>query len=493
MKKILLLLCLLIPFLLFAQKKQGEQLVDSLVKALPALSADTIKVKVLYDISSGYRAYNASEGIKFADQALELSTRLHWQKGIAMAYGALGSNYTGKSDYPQALEKLFKALAINETIGNIKGQAVNLINIGVVYMKKGDQNTALNYYYKSKTLYEKLRDNNGISLNLNNISIVYQEQKNYAKALECYELALTIAREEDNKAQISTTLGNIGVVYYFRKEYSRALSVHFAALKISSELGNKGLEADNMGNIGVCYRNIADETSLYEKGDSLIPKGKQANLQLSVDYFTRAINLGTEIGYLDAVQEFYSGLSETYALMGDKDKTLETYKRYVSIKDSIASADISVKIANLEARREMEVKDKELEIATLKVANTRIERILYIVGIVLLLAAIVIITRKFNLQKKSNDELSRERKKHLQHIRAQEDVLKNFSQVQSHDLRGPVATIIGLAKLYDKENPEDPDNKMIIDDITEVSVKLDKLITNLIKKENKLTSGSSEQ
>ncbi|PQJ11197.1 hypothetical protein CJD36_005165 [Flavipsychrobacter stenotrophus] len=492
MKKILLLVYFTIPTMLFAQKKQGQQLVDSLLKVLPTLQSDTIKVKVLYDISSGYRAFNASEGIKYAQQALELSSDLDWQKGKAMSYGAIGSNYTGKSDYPKALENLFKALSINESINNTKGQAVNLLNIGVVYMKKGDQQTALSYYYKSKTLYEQLRDNNGISFNLNNISIIYQEQKNYTKALECYKLALNIASNENNKTQISTTLGNIGVVYFFQKEYDKALAAHFAALKISEELGNKGLSADNMGNIGVSYRNIAGESTLYVKGDSLIPKGKQANLQLSVEYFTRAIKQGREIGYLDAIQEFYSGLSETYMLMGEKDKALESYKEYVAIKDSTGSADIRLKIANLEATRAMELKDKELEIEKLKVANTRKERVLYISGLLLLLATVAIVFRKFYFQRRSNRVLSIEKRKYLQHIKVQEDVLKNITHVQSHDLRGPVSTILGLAKLYDQEHPDDPDNNTIINDIIDVSVKLDKQITSLIKKENKLAADSKD-
>ena len=491
MKRILLLFYFLIPTVLFAQK-QGEQLVDSLLKALPALPTDTFKVKVLYEISSGYRSFNASEGIKYGQQALEMSTNLEWQKGIAMSYGAIGSNYTGKSDYSKALENLFKALAINETIGNIKGQAVNQINIGVVYMKKGKNSTALSYYYKSKKLYEQLRDNNGVSLNLNNISIIYQEQKNYTKALECYNLALDIAKNENNRTQISTTLGNIGVVYFFQKDYKESLAAQFAALAISRELGNKSLMTDNMGNIGVSYRNIAGETTLYLNGDSLIPKGKQANLKLSVDYFNKAIALGREIGYLDAIQEFYSGLSETYTLMGDKEKALESYKQHVSIKNSINSADIKLKIAGLEATREMELKDKELEIEKLKVANTRKERVLYISGIILLLGAVIIIFRKFYSQRRSNQALSMEKRKYLQQIKVQEDVLNDITYAQSHDLREPVSTIVGLAKLYDQENPNAPENKAIIKDIVEVSVKLDNRITSLIRKENKLAAESKD-
>src|SRR6185437_7439605 len=74
-----------------------------------------------------------------------------------------------------------------------------------------------------------------------------------------------------------------------------------------------------------------------------------------------------------------------------------------------------------------------------------------------------------------------EQKKHLLKIEAQNEKLKEIAWIQSHKVRGPVASILGLANLFN-DNPTDPINKQILDGIKTAVHNLDKIIREVVDK-----------
>lgn len=73
-----------------------------------------------------------------------------------------------------------------------------------------------------------------------------------------------------------------------------------------------------------------------------------------------------------------------------------------------------------------------------------------------------------------------ERIEQLLMIQEQNEKLKNIAWIQSHKVRGPVATILGLINLLDISQPEDPANKDILLGIKEVSLQLDNVIREVV-------------
>ncbi len=72
-------------------------------------------------------------------------------------------------------------------------------------------------------------------------------------------------------------------------------------------------------------------------------------------------------------------------------------------------------------------------------------------------------------------------KKSEQQVMAQNEALKKIAFIQSHEVRRPVATILGLINLIDKENMNEPFNAIVIDKL-EVTVKeLDEVIHRTVK------------
>ena len=79
-----------------------------------------------------------------------------------------------------------------------------------------------------------------------------------------------------------------------------------------------------------------------------------------------------------------------------------------------------------------------------------------------------------------------EQRKHLSRIEEQNSALREIASIQSHKVRGPVATILGLTQLFAKHDLNSPENAEIIEGLTLVASDLDKIIRDVVAKSNKL-------
>jgi PAS domain S-box-containing protein len=68
---------------------------------------------------------------------------------------------------------------------------------------------------------------------------------------------------------------------------------------------------------------------------------------------------------------------------------------------------------------------------------------------------------------------------HTRMIEMQNEQLKKISWMHSHEVRGPLSSIMGLVQLFNKENRADPDNSDIIDMLNEAAKKLDAVVRRI--------------
>lgn len=408
--KYLFALLLFAPLLLRSQTKQ-QVYIDSLLKVISKSQADTVKADLLSRVSFTYLSSDPEEGIKRGEEALALSQKLGWKKGIANAYNSIGSNYRIKADYPMALENFLKALEVNEEIKNETGIANNLGNIGIVYKKQGDFTNAVIYYEKALKLFEKMGDKKGMAINLGNIGIVYNTQKKFSKAL-AYELkALGIWDSLGNKKNSAIWLGNISLVYGDSGLYSEAIKYAENALVTNVSLGIKKGIAENYRSLGSFYFGIS-------KDSTSSPATKANARKLAIEFLEKAKAIAYELGDLVNLQEINEILFRVHEADGNYKAALENYRQFVFYKDSISSERTKEKITNLVTQRELSIRDKEIkiglqqiEIDRLAVAKKRNERVFYIVGILVLLVVITIVYRNYRIQQRTNRLLAIEKEK----------------------------------------------------------------------------------
>lgn len=537
MKFYLILFLAITPYSLYAQK-QGQPLIDSLLRELLIAKEDTNKVKLFGQLSFTYSNINPDEGIRLGQKAIDLSSKLSWEKGIAIAMLDLGVNHEAKSDhvkaleyyhnaliryerigdkssisrilastalvylaqsnYPKALEYDFKALTINEELDKRKSCAMILENIGTIYFEQKEYVKTTEYYTQALTIYNDLGDKESVAKNLGNSGIVLAARGEYAEAVKQQLKALKIHRELGKINSIQINLTNIGDDYDHLKDYPNALKYQLKALQMSEELGNKNSIAINLGNIGETYFNMAKDSATTVSSKKLVDEGKEANLHHAIRYLGKAVSICTEIKFFGPLVEFSQYLSEAYFLSADYKKAFESLKQYTVTKDSVFSVQNKTQITNLEEERvdelrkkEMLIKDEQIQINALTISRKQTQQELSIACIILLLVVVGIVLKSLYVYRRSNYALVKEEKMHLllieeqiDRLKKQTSVLKEISHMQAHDVRGPIATILGLVRIFNFENFSDPTNKIVIEGIASITEKLDTAVKDVIKKEN---------
>lgn len=233
-----------------------------------------------------------------------------------------------------------------------------------------------------------------------------------------------------------------------------------------------------LGNIGQFYLVIAKDSNVI-KPDSLISADKKTNLITAVKFLDSALAISRSLGEVNDARITSLDLSEALELLGNYKGALSMYKQHVAYKDSIFSEENIDKIAAIEKQRAREIKDKDIQIAKLRTE-------VYAICIAILVVVMIYIGYRLARQIKSNKQLANDRAGHLKRIASQSKILEHIAHIQSHDLRGNVATILGLSKLFNFDEASDPFNKEIIHNIDIVATKMDGVITEVINEENKL-------
>ncbi len=317
--KIYLLIILLLGFRQFSLAQ--NHMIDSLRNALKVSQADTNRVNIQNTLGKQYIYISEfPRADSFANEAIKLSEKLNFKKGIAKGYSAIGIVYYYQGDLAKALEYYFKSLKIAEEIGDKTLMLSNIGNVGIVYSNQGDYPKALEYYFKALKMAEESKDKNKIANDLGYIGVVYKNQKDYKKAVEFYNKALDMAREVNNRHLIITNVGNLGNIYTNEKEYDKAIDYYKQALEMAKEDGDKSSVSTNMGNIG---------SVLIE----------QKKLKEAEDYLLKAYAIAKETGDIVNVKECEHNLSELYYREGKWKESLDLYKKYIVNRDSIYNED----------------------------------------------------------------------------------------------------------------------------------------------------------
>ncbi len=121
-------------FAIFLNNKKLKFLVIFFFSQLCGYSQnDTNDVIALQNKSELFQQTNQLDSILFYEnEALIISKKINYRSGIAHSLSNFGLVYKMKGDYPKALENLFKALGIYESLGYKAGIIINLGNIGTV-------------------------------------------------------------------------------------------------------------------------------------------------------------------------------------------------------------------------------------------------------------------------------------------------------------------------------------------------------------------------
>lgn len=476
MRKLWVFLLLMCVSLTSAQK-EGQALVDSLLVELSRQPEDTSKVSLLNTLSFTYQNIDPYKGKVYGKRAMFLAQKLQWTNGLASAYRNIGINESVNSNYKAALAWYFKGLELRPSK---KTKSDLLRSIGLVYTFMTEYDKALDYDMRALQLSETIGDRRGQAAVLSNIGIVYYDLMDFKKAVAYYEKARRINEEMGNLIYLSNNLGNLGNCSLELRQYEKAIDYYQKAIAINQSLGDLDNEAINLGEIASVYFKLGDydKALQFTRRSQILnqktgnERGEVANIALTADVKLAlakktggrdrdnlireaiAINarereIFARLNDRNGLASVYDQLSHSQELLGNYKLSLDYYRLSVAYKDSVFNSENKETIKNLEDKRSIDLRDKQIELNKLTLKAKDREMLFYLFGIGALIVIGALLFWQNKNRQKSNRKLTA---LNAELDQANQTKTKLFSII-GHDLRGPVSHIYQFLELQ-KTDPD---------------------------------------
>lgn len=365
MKAVLTCILFCIPFVFFAQGKE----IDSLKNAIERHpDRDTLKLKMLNDLTYLYYSYDTKEGIRTADSAIFLAKELNHKKLLAGAYQNKAHNYWAQGKDTLAMQLYNEAMDIYLRQGDSVLWARTVFNTGLIFFGRSDYNASTQQYLKAYAIFEKKKDSFLMAKMLNGIGINKMYVSEFSSALEEFLKASRLFEVLDKTETVdyANIQSNIGLLYYKLENLDLALKYQLIALDLFQKLGHQESIANALTNLGNVYnvlenprKAIDHYQQAYEIMKAIDHKRGMANAltNIGVALFSLEDYAGTielmnqtkvvyqELGDANNLADVYSYLGQSYMGLSDRAYNQEYLER--SKKNFMLSLDNAQKVGSL--------------------------------------------------------------------------------------------------------------------------------------------------
>ena len=386
-----------------------------------------------------YKLDKYSEAIDWFQKALDMQREMGDLESVATTLNNIGLNYKMRGNNDKAIEYYEQTIRIDEELGKGNEIAKTLNNIGMVYRVWGKYDKAIEYFERSLGLRKNLDDQPGVSKSLNSMGLVYTDWKKYDQAIQNFRESLKIEESLNNQSEIAIRLNNLGRVFFYKNEYDTALLYFGRTLEIQDRIKDLDQIALAYNNIGKVYlaqdqfedaaRYLSSALDLYTKlgkeGEIATALANLSNINREMGHEEKALQLldsstiiAGRLNIRKQVQQNYLYYSEIYSDLKNYQKSLEFYKKYSEVKDSVFSEEVLSQLSDFQIKYETEKKENEIQILrqneviqSLAIKKQTILRNFMLAGSALLLALAGMIFYSLQLKKKDNRIIASAREK----------------------------------------------------------------------------------
>jgi signal transduction histidine kinase len=324
--------------------------------------------------------------------------------------------------------------------------------------------------------------NPGISATLNFIGRNLGKMGNYDSA----ELFIIRAKElEETSPQpgytISYIYNNLAEVYLGKGELNLSLYYYKKS---------EALDASKKSPFGMTFT---------LNGLALVYK-QMGQFEMAIDAIKQSLQISIKYLYRDKAKESYTILFEIYESQKDFENALEAFKRANEYQDSIFSDEKLRTIENLKINYETDMMQSENELlrkdAQLKSSQLSKRNLLLVIGGGggLFLILVIFLLYRNGRERNAHNRLLADYNSNLEHQVKKQTIdlqqtnlelikhngqLEQFGYIASHNLRSPVARIMGLASLAKIEPALPAGVADIVNRLHESAIDLDEIISEL--------------
>lgn len=357
---------------------------------------------------------------------------------------------------------------------------------------------AITYFQQSIALNQQLKNESGIAKLHSNLAMIYSDLRDYEKSLSYFQLALDYRLKHGEPSEIISTYINKSVVLNNLKRHSEAAKNLEEALLLATQTTDDSQMKSCYGMLSETYEKAGNQEKaieyfhLYrtfhereqrERSKAVRREADQAKLtalQLELQKKEQALQL------IEASRELRHNEAEL--------KNMSTELR--ALYDSTTKHELAMRVL----KHELELEQAKIAQVEAKHHAQRLWTGIAILCCLMVLFSVILLYRNYHYKKKTNQQLNvqnesirqlnenleeevekrtAELTQTLSHLEKRNRELDQFSHVISHNLRGPVARILGLGKVLNRDNPSDPMNVEVFDRMVLATKNLDGVVKDL--------------
>ena len=386
---------ILLVLLTFTTATAQQKVIDSLKNELQNTKEDTSRVLVLGELARNLYLSKPDTTLLLAQQAYDLSQRLHYTRGMALSLNRIAVSYSALGDYPKALLLFTKSLALSQTINDSLGISQAYNNIGDTYMTQKEYTKALGYFKRAHACVSAGMKLYPQMIFLLNIGECYLRLQQYDSAL--FYLQTSYAKVK--RLQYDDLYGdferNLGEVEAARNHLAAAFDYLHQGVASSAAV-------EDMQNVSKTYKTLALLYQNLRRPDS------------AIFYAKKALAAAQEGSYNQGIFETSSLLTELYEGRSDAE-AFRYLKLATAAKDSLFSQDKVKQLLSISFEEKQRAQELEAARAESR-SKIRLFALLGILGVFLLLALILY---RNNRQKQQANTVLQQQKMEIENTLAE--------------------------------------------------------------------------
>lgn len=482
---VLLVYCIS-PFLAIGQATN----IDSLKRVLKTEIPDTLRLNILFEVSSYYGETDLDKSLETVYEILKVAERAGIQKDVCRGYMEMG-NTQRKMNFPldTVLNTFEKVLACCESTNDLDCKGRAYVGIGGIYYLNGHGVNAVSYFQKSLKVAEVSKDTLSIIASYANMANVLNDRKEYYKAIDYSVQALNYAKESNDLSRVGQITHNLGNSYYLLESFDTALVYYEEALLSKQEINAELSQIFTLA----CIGGIHVYEGRFELAQDYLEEGYKIARKLDYPIGMRTVatyrclNALKQERYNEAIQlardglsyytpdekdgytaDFHNMLSESFENINQHDSALVHLKIAQEINDSIFLIDKETQIQQLEIGFQLKQKDTENELLKTEQAFTQQKLTARNYLLIGLATALLLafgwgftLLRNIREKKKMNSLLESQVAERTQELVAANEQLqkanyelKSFNHIASHDLKEPIRNVGNYVGIISRQLPD---------------------------------------
>jgi signal transduction histidine kinase len=170
-------------------------------------------------------------------QALRLREETENKQGMAWANNNIANVYLEQGNFENSLVYYHKALALQTAIKDSMGMGNSYKNMGWLFVRRKEPKNAFIALKQALVIATQIKDKRVISHIYNYLGDSYSQIAKYDSAIYFFEKALQIHQESKNGYDQTHTLNSIANSYLLQKKIDKALLYNNLALNLATKLG----------------------------------------------------------------------------------------------------------------------------------------------------------------------------------------------------------------------------------------------------------------